>query len=631
MPSLPVNRIFILLRLTLIIATAYLLLVEAAFTIPTAPVLLLLGIALVSNIVLGRLPESTTESSLFGLGLVIFDTIWITSALIQSGRFNAEFFFLYFFLILLAAIGENLGLIILGATVVCIAYVYMLLHTGEAPSLWQSPSLIRIPFLFTTTAFYGYLIERTRAERQRAEIRESERDRAESALDTTMQQLAEEAEVSTTLHRVGQELASSLDTPVILERLCQLTADGLGSDTSATLLLQDDKHFQSVASHGLTTEARELARVLKVPRERLDKVFASMGTKEIAELDRNNRILPTDFGSPLPGELQLVMPLRIGREIVGVQLANWHHRRQSLDQKERRIASGIGQLASMALANARLVEELENANELKSDFVASMSHELRTPLNLIIGYDELLLDGTFGSLRPDQEDTLQRIGKSARELLDLIEATLDLSRLESKEVPLDISLVQVSDIMRDIENELLSGHRQSEVELHCNPPTEPLSAFTDPVKLRMVLKNLAGNALKFTARGTVTMTARELDDKVEFTVRDTGIGMDTDTLGVIFEPFRQGDRTISGRFGGVGLGLYIVSRLVENLDGTIEVESAPGQGSTFRVSVSRDLRSKLKAPHASRRANGRSSGRTVASVTDGGITTDDPTLLQIES
>ena len=605
MPELTVNRVFILLRLTLIIATAYLLLVEHSFALPPAMTLILLSVALLSNLAVSRLPRHVTATPVFGIGLVLFDTAWITATLVQSGHFNAEFFFLYFFVILLSAIGENLGLIALGAVVVCVGYVYLMISTGETPSMWNSPSLIRIPFLFTTTAFYGYLIERTRAERQRAEIRETERDRAESALSETMQQLADEAEVSSALARVGRELISSLDKPVILERLCQLTAEGLRCDNSATLMRQpEEKFFQAVASYGLPAEAREAARVLRVPRDRLNQIFSSQGAVEVAEVDPHDRILPTEFDSQIPSELQVLLPLWSGNEVIGVQVANWNQSRASLATKERRVAAGIAQLASMALANSRLVEELEHANELKSDFVASMSHELRTPLNLIIGYNELMLDGTFGPVRFDQQDTLQRIGKSARELLDLIEATLDLSRLESKEVPLDISKISVQELVEEIRGEILGGRQKDNVELRCEVPDEPLQMYSDPIKLRMILKNLVGNAMKFTSQGSVTLTVRANDSQVELIVTDTGIGMSKESLAVIFEPFRQGDRSISARFGGVGLGLYIVSRLVDNLEGTVKVESEPGVGSTFHVVLARDLRGKLRAERIRAGANG---------------------------
>jgi signal transduction histidine kinase len=166
---LPPQRAFLLLRYTLIVATAYLLLVEEGLGMPPPTSIILIVLALASNVVVASLPARITSASYFGPAVIITDTLWITIALLVSGKFTAEFFFLYFFILLLAAIGENLWLIALAAVAVCGAYLYVLSATGGAWSLWNSPSLIRIPFLFTAAAFYGYLVDRTRQERHRAQ------------------------------------------------------------------------------------------------------------------------------------------------------------------------------------------------------------------------------------------------------------------------------------------------------------------------------------------------------------------------------------------------------------------------------------------------------------------------------
>ncbi|MEO8602033.1 MAG: HAMP domain-containing sensor histidine kinase [bacterium] len=163
------QRAFLLLRYTLIVATAYLLLVEESLQLPPLPAILLVVLALASNVVIADLPARFTDSPYFGPAIIVGDTLWITAALLLSGRFSAEFYFLYFFILLLAAIGENLWLIALAAVAVCGAYLYLMSVTGGGWSLWTSPSLIRIPFLFTAAAFYGYLVDRTRQERSRAQ------------------------------------------------------------------------------------------------------------------------------------------------------------------------------------------------------------------------------------------------------------------------------------------------------------------------------------------------------------------------------------------------------------------------------------------------------------------------------
>jgi len=163
MDSSASQRAFLLLRYTLIAATAYLLMVEDQFALPPVGIVVVIALALASNVIIAQLPQRVTQHTSFGIALVLGDTIWITALLLESGRFNAEFFYLYFFVLLLAAIGENLRLIAIGAVAICGAYLYGLAATGGSWSLWKSPSLIRIPFLFTAAAFYGFLVERTRS------------------------------------------------------------------------------------------------------------------------------------------------------------------------------------------------------------------------------------------------------------------------------------------------------------------------------------------------------------------------------------------------------------------------------------------------------------------------------------
>ena len=572
------QRAFILLRYTLIAATAYLLMVEGQFALPPPGIVLVIAAALASNVAIAQLPARVTQHTWFGIALVVGDTGWITALLLSSGRFNAEFFYLYFFVLLLAAIGENLRLIAVGAVAICGAYLYGLAATGGTWSWWQSPSLIRIPFLFTAAAFYGFLVERTRSERWRAEAVEGERRRVEDALSQRTAELGEEAAVSSALARVGSELISSLDRPVLLERVCQVATEALGAASSHTLLRRaEEALYVAVATHGLAPETRELVRLLEIPQARLAGLLERLDADGIAEVEAPAPLLPGDAAA-----YHLLIALRRGPALIGVLVANWSQRPR-LTASQLRIAHGIGQLASMALANAQLVHELEAANQLKSDFVASMSHELRTPLNLLIGYGDLLLDHTFGPLNPSQTDTLRRMARSSRELLDLVQATLDLSRLEARRVPVDLCEIDLRELFDDLALESRAWRLQPGVTLAWDVAPGTPRLTSDPVKLRMVLKNLVGNAVKFTERGRIAVAARPVLGGVELSVHDTGIGIAPEAQAVIFEPFRQADRGIHARFGGAGLGLYIVRCLLEAIGGSIALDSTVGVGSTFRT------------------------------------------------
>jgi signal transduction histidine kinase len=555
---------FLLLRYTLIAATAYLLVVEEGFGVPNPGAMLLVLAALASNVVISHLRLQPTESSRLAIGVVVADTVWITVALLQSGRFSGDFFYLYFLVLLLAAIGENLRLIAIGAVAICGAYLYLLMASGSW-SIWNSPSLIRIPFLFTAAAFYGYLVDRTRHERRRA--------------DRSLAELRDAAQVSEALVEVGREMISSLDTPVILDRLCEVTTRVLECDVSRTFLRDPEARvFVPLAGYGDDPDWWVGARLVAIPADALAEVIAALEHSDAVPLTAATPLALR--GDELP---MLCMALRRGNEVIGVHTAARRDLRRAFSPVQARIAAKMAQIASISLANAKLVEELEGANRIKSDFVASMSHELRTPLNLIIGYNELLADGAFGAPTAEQGEVLARVARSAHELLDMIQATLDLSRLEANRVAVTAAAVEPAVLLADLQHDLAGLRTEAPLAIKWRVAGDLPVLCTDAVKLKMILKNLIGNAFKFTDRGSITIGARRCADGVEFTVADTGIGIAPADHGVIFEAFRQVPHERRALRSGAGLGLYIARRLAHMLGGSIEVESALGRGSTFRV------------------------------------------------
>ena len=240
-------------------------------------------------------------------------------------------------------------------------------------------------------------------------------------------------------------------------------------------------------------------------------------------------------------------------------------------------------------------EAAEAANRVKSEFLATMSHELRTPLSVILGYGSLLVEGMLGSLSEEQSHSLRRINNSARELLDLITAILDVSRLEAGRLPTEIQRVEVPTLLEEIKAETEAERERVDLIYTWTMQGELPPLYTDPSKLKIVLKNLIRNAVKFTEEGSVTVEAQGLCGGVEVSVSDTGIGIPAEALELIFEPFRQVGLTLSER-RGIGLGLHIVKRLLALLGGTIRVESKLGSGSTFRVWVPREHSISLNVP-----------------------------------
>jgi signal transduction histidine kinase len=234
-----------------------------------------------------------------------------------------------------------------------------------------------------------------------------------------------------------------------------------------------------------------------------------------------------------------------------------------------------------ALVHAK--EAAEEADRLKSEFLATMSHELRTPLNVILGYTDMLLEGGVGVLSLPQRDILQRIERNSRVLFELISMVLDLNRLEAGRLPVDVKEVQVPEVLAELKAEMQGLCDQSGLSWVWQVVAGLPSLHTDPGKLKVVVKNLLSNAAKFTTEGGITVAVEEQRGGVELRVTDTGIGIPVDAQALIFEPFRQVDGSDTRPYTGSGLGLHIVKRLLEVLGGTITVESVVGQGSTFRV------------------------------------------------
>jgi signal transduction histidine kinase len=262
----------------------------------------------------------------------------------------------------------------------------------------------------------------------------------------------------------------------------------------------------------------------------------------------------------------------------------WRRAGAPFSRGERLAAQGIADQAFTAFGTARLYEAAARASRLKSEFVSTMSHELRTPLNVIMGYNQLLTE--MLPAKPEYAQALDAIRRASVELLELVEATLDLGRLEAGREQVHEEAVAMDALFDELAAEFAAVPRAAGVALLWDAGEGP-SPLTDRRKLKTVLKNLVGNALKFTPAGSVRVECRRAGDACQLRVIDTGIGIRREDQAIIFEMFRQADSSDSRRYGGAGLGLYIVHQLVQLLDGHVTLESAPGQGSIFTVTLPR--------------------------------------------
>ena len=248
----------------------------------------------------------------------------------------------------------------------------------------------------------------------------------------------------------------------------------------------------------------------------------------------------------------------------------------------QRQTAAAARWAGLAEENARLVEALERSDTLKTRFVATMSHELRSTLSAIINLTEILGDSRTERSKSRHQEVVRLVRQTALESLQVLDATIELSHAESNRDPIGERRIAIGDLFTQLARELSppSTHHRVEVSWQADGDLPQLRA--DPVKLKMILRNLVSNALKFTPDGHVSVSAKHCGDAVELAVSDTGEGIAKGHLPKLFEPFVQVSET---NHGGGGLGLYVVQRLAQLLGGTVRVESIVGSGSTFTVSL----------------------------------------------
>ncbi len=399
-----------------------------------------------------------------------------------------------------------------------------------------------------------------------------------------LEQQREDAEVSSVLLELSRAFSACHDTDELWRLITRSASEVLELPWAVAAGFDErERAFSLVAAQGLPDPAVEAFRDARIRPEDSPVLQTLLARGEILVADESHvRDVVAAAGWQVGA--WLVIPLFRGGWVVGLVATGYVSKRRTFRRRQIRLAEGLAHHAAIALQNARLVADLEAADRLKSEFVSTMSHELRTPLNVIIGYTEMLRDGAVGELAAEQRDLIERLDARGRELLELIEATLHVGRLEAGRDAVEIGPVELGDLVRALQASTSGLPCPPDVTLVWDVPAKTGGVvMTDRAKLALVIRNLVSNALRFTSHGTVTVQLQVRAAALAIEVRDTGIGIAPEHLPVIFDMFRQVGGSSAHRHGGVGLGLYIVRQFMTRLGGAVEVTSTPGRGSRFTV------------------------------------------------
>jgi signal transduction histidine kinase/CheY-like chemotaxis protein len=281
--------------------------------------------------------------------------------------------------------------------------------------------------------------------------------------------------------------------------------------------------------------------------------------------------------------------LQVSEEELKVQQEELMQTNQELEERSRTLEEKNHTILIRNLDIQKQAEELALSTKYKSEFMANMSHELRTPLNSILLLSRLLSESKDQTLSSEQIEYANVIQNSGQGLLQLIDEILDLSRIESGKLPLEHTIVTIQEILDDMRMLFLPLAKDKNLELHfITDEDSPAQLETDKMRLEQILKNLLSNAFKFTPKGSITLRVASSPTHknfVDFSVRDSGIGIPDDKHQLIFEAFQQADGSTRRKYGGTGLGLSISRELSKLLGGEISLSSTPGEGSEFTVSV----------------------------------------------
>ncbi len=416
------------------------------------------------------------------------------------------------------------------------------------------------------------------------------------------------------LHEINLAINSTLDLRSVADVLLEKVDCFLSYPTAATLRLvnKTSGEIEPFACRNMDESAWK-AQQGRFGRGLTNEVAETRAHLAVEEIDADPRTQEAEFFRENNLVSYLGVPLVAKGEILGV-ISIYSKERHRFTDEEIDFLGTLGEQAAIAIDNSRIYEETRNravesdtANKLKGEFLSVMSHELRTPLAVAMGYTGMIKEGVLGGINSLQHQALDKVLRRGHDQLYMINSILYAASLEARSVKVEKNNVSPSDML----DELRSSYDvilEKKISLAWDYSSELPVIRTDARKLRHVLENLINNAIKFTDKGSVAISARCLPGAkiVRFSVADTGIGISKDFLPIVFDIFRQVDGSSTRLHGGVGLGLYIVKKFTELLGGKVEVESRFGKGSMFTVAIPygtpEEIASDSQSQHSASRA-----------------------------
>ncbi len=396
------------------------------------------------------------------------------------------------------------------------------------------------------------------------------------------------------LAHIADCMGTSMAFEEVLTTAMRFTAAMMGADGSSILLVDYERGSLNFFI-ALGEKADQLKNTTLQKGEGIAGFVAETGLPMVvSDVRREARFSKRiDQSTGFQTRSIACVPLKVRGELKGV-IEVVSKKAGTFGDKELDMLAAIAGPVAVMLENARLIQEVKSlhdqlgeATRLKAELLATMTHEMRTPINIVIGNLDLVLRGYLGDVTERQRKCLETALRNSGEALNLVSSLLDLSRFEAGQFVVHVEEFFLEDIWSELETFFQVGLTGKAVELFWRIEGALPGLATDRLKVKEILSNIVFNAVKYTDRGEIRVTASPIEagKAIAIEVKDTGVGIPRDSLPFIFEPFRQVEGSATRSLGGVGLGLAIAKRLIHLLGGAIEVESELGVGTTFRVTL----------------------------------------------